>query len=76
MPGRIVALVAQLVPETSGLEVVGSRCGPFEPAIDALMNDTIDVESLIEERFPLRNAAQALERAAKRGIRKILIDCH
>jgi len=57
------------------IQIVGSRCGPFAPAIEALESGAIDVAGLIEEKFPLSRAEEALERAARRGSRKILIDC-
>lgn len=57
------------------IQIVGSRCGPFAPAIEALRTGAIDVTGLIEEKFPLSRAPEALERAAQRGSRKMLIDC-
>ncbi|MFN8640437.1 MAG: hypothetical protein U0802_01780 [Candidatus Binatia bacterium] len=40
------------------LTVVGSRCGPFAPALDALARGTVDVRSLISARLPLRTASR------------------
>ena len=57
------------------IEVVGSRCGPFSPAIEALATDQIDVTSLIAGTFPLSAATDALAQAARRGVGKVLIDC-
>ena len=57
------------------IQLVGSRCGPFAPAIDALERRAVDVSSLIEETLPLSRAGEALERASHKGTRKILIDC-
>jgi threonine dehydrogenase-like Zn-dependent dehydrogenase len=56
------------------ISVVGSRCGPFAPALAALAADRVDVRSLISERFPLRRAAEALRRAAQPGVLKVLIE--
>ncbi len=55
--------------------VVGSRCGPFAPAVRALAAGCIEVEALVSARFPLARAAEALDRAAQREALKVLIDC-
>ncbi len=57
------------------IQVLGSRCGPFAPALEALAADEIDVASLVEERLPLARGPEAFERARRRGARKILIEC-
>jgi threonine dehydrogenase-like Zn-dependent dehydrogenase len=58
------------------IRVVGSRCGPFEPALRALDAGRIDVDPLVAERLPLARAPDALERAAAPGALKVLIDAH
>jgi threonine dehydrogenase-like Zn-dependent dehydrogenase len=55
--------------------VVGSRCGPFAPALAALDAGRIDVASLVTDRFALARAADALARSAERGALKVVIDC-
>ena len=55
------------------IRIVGSRCGPFEPALRALAQGDVDVESLVEERFALADSVAAFERAGRRGAGKILI---
>ncbi|HXK24901.1 MAG TPA: alcohol dehydrogenase catalytic domain-containing protein [Myxococcota bacterium] len=55
------------------ITVVGSRCGPFEPALRALAEDRVDVDSLVSRRVPLARADEALARAAEPGALKILI---
>lgn len=55
------------------VSVVGSRCGPFEPALEQLAQGTIPIASLVTARFPLEQADLALEAAARRGARKVLI---
>ncbi|MCA9510435.1 MAG: alcohol dehydrogenase catalytic domain-containing protein [Myxococcales bacterium] len=57
------------------IRIVGSRCGPFAPALEALASGAVDVASLLDDRFPLEHADAALERAAERGARKVLIEC-
>ena len=56
------------------ISVVGSRCGPFEPALQALADDRIDVRSLIAARHPLGRGVEAVRHAAQRGVLKVLID--
>lgn len=56
------------------ITLVGSRCGPFAPALDALASGRVEVEPLVEARYPLERGAEAFERAARRGILKVLID--
>ncbi len=55
------------------LKLIGSRCGPFPKAIDALSKNEIEVESLITSRFPLAEAKVALEAARQKDQHKVLI---
>jgi alcohol dehydrogenase len=55
------------------ITLVGSRCGRFEPAIDLLSRDLIPVEELISEQLPLAEAPRAFERAAQKGVLKVLL---
>lgn len=57
------------------IHVVGSRCGPFGPALEALANGAIEVEQMVAEHFPLDLAEAALRKAAEPGVLKVLIDC-
>lgn len=56
------------------ITLIGSRCGPFEPAIRLLANRQIDVESLIQARYPLDEGVAAFERAAQKGTLKVLVE--
>jgi threonine dehydrogenase-like Zn-dependent dehydrogenase len=56
------------------LHVIGSRCGPFPPALRALETDAVDVRSLIHARVPLARADEALRMAAQPGALKVLIE--
>ncbi len=55
------------------VKIVGSRCGPFEPAIAALTDRRIDVRPLIEAEYPLDQAEEAFVKAGERGARKVLL---
>ena len=53
--------------------VVGSRCGPFPPAVRALTDGTVAVTPLIDSTFPLTAGVEALAHAARPGVRKVLL---
>jgi alcohol dehydrogenase len=55
------------------LTLVGSRCGRFEPAIRMLASGRVRVDPLISAQFPLKCAAEAFQRAATRGVLKVLL---
>lgn len=54
------------------ITVVGSRCGPFEPAIQALQTRRVTVLPLISDTFSLDQAPMAFQRAARTEALKIL----
>ena len=56
------------------VRLVGSRCGPFAPALAALADGSVRVESMIEARYPLEEGVRAFEHAGRRGTLKVLID--
>jgi len=56
------------------INVVGSRCGPFPDAIDALSAEKIDVVSLISRRMKLDDGDAALKTAAKSEVIKVLLE--
>ncbi len=56
------------------VNLIGSRCGPFEPAIQMLQRGLVDVESLIHARYPLDRGLDAVECAGTKGSLKILLE--
>ena len=56
------------------LTIIGSRCGPFAPALRLLASGVIDVEPLISSRYPLEDGVRALEAAARRDQVKVLLE--
>jgi threonine dehydrogenase-like Zn-dependent dehydrogenase len=54
--------------------VVGSRCGLFPPALQALTGDAVAVTPLIDATFPLADGVEALTHAARPGVRKVLLN--
>jgi threonine dehydrogenase-like Zn-dependent dehydrogenase len=55
------------------INVIGSRCGPFAPALEALQQKRVAVTPLIEKIYPLADGVDAVAHAAKSGARKILL---
>jgi threonine dehydrogenase-like Zn-dependent dehydrogenase len=56
------------------IRLIGSRCGPFEAALRLLARGLVDVESLIEGRYPLESGVAAMDHAMQKGALKILLD--
>ncbi len=55
------------------ITVVGSRCGPFSPALHLLRKQRVDPRDLITEIFPLRRWEAAFARAQEPDSLKILL---
>jgi alcohol dehydrogenase len=71
MHGEVPVDTAPLI--VNEITLVGSRCGPFEPAIQLLERGAIDVTSMISDCLPLAAAPAAFERAAQSGVLKVLL---
>jgi threonine dehydrogenase-like Zn-dependent dehydrogenase len=54
--------------------IVGSRCGRFRPALDALAAGQVSVMPLIDAVYPLSEGPAAFERAGTPGTLKVLLD--
>ncbi|MFH0981556.1 MAG: alcohol dehydrogenase catalytic domain-containing protein [Planctomycetota bacterium] len=53
--------------------LLGSRCGPFADALEALARKEIDVSSMVSRTFRLERGVEALEAAAKPENIKVLL---
>lgn len=53
--------------------VVGSRCGLFPPALEALAQKSVMVTPLIDKIYPLAEGIQAVAHAARRRTLKVLL---
>jgi len=53
--------------------LVGSRCGPFVPALELLRRGLVDMASLISTTLPLEEGARAFHLAGKRETLKVLL---
>jgi threonine dehydrogenase-like Zn-dependent dehydrogenase len=56
------------------IRVVGSRCGDLKQAVSVLAKGSVDPTPLIEARYPLARADEALAHAGRRGALKVLVD--
>ena len=54
--------------------LVGSRCGPFAPAVAALASARLNVRPLVSAVYPFDDALSAFERARQKGVLKVLLD--
>ena len=55
------------------ISIIGSRCGPFVPALRLLEQKLIDVDALTDSEFPIARGVEAFERAAMRGALKVQV---
>ncbi|MDX1442083.1 MAG: alcohol dehydrogenase catalytic domain-containing protein [Nitrosopumilaceae archaeon] len=55
------------------ITLVGSRCGPFRPAINALASGIVSVDDLIESEYPLEKFQEAFDNAKKPNTLKVLL---
>ncbi len=55
------------------ITVIGSRCGPFGPALKALSDGSVNVSEMISKIFPMEQAVEAFEFASRSEALKVLI---
>jgi len=55
------------------LTLVGSRCGPFAPALRLLAEHQINVEPMIHAEYPLDEGIAAIERVQQPEVLKVLL---
>ena len=60
-------------PVINEVKILGSRCGPFRPALEALAMGNVEVRPMISEDFDLRDGKHAFERAESSEVLKILL---
>ncbi|MBT3982555.1 MAG: alcohol dehydrogenase catalytic domain-containing protein [Bacteriovoracaceae bacterium] len=57
------------------LSLIGSRCGPFEKAVEMLSSGKLNPTPLIDQSFSLTEGTTGLKRAAEKGTLKVLLEC-
>lgn len=55
------------------ITITGSRCGRFHPALRLLETGLVAVDDLISEEFSLAKGVEAMNRAAEKGVMKVLL---
>jgi threonine dehydrogenase-like Zn-dependent dehydrogenase len=55
------------------INIIGSRCGPFEPALRLMESGQVDPTVLIDSEFSLKEGVKAFEHAAEAGVLKVLV---
>ena len=55
------------------ITLVGSRCGLFKPAIDALATGIVSVDFMVDSVFALENFSEAIEHAKKPDTLKVFL---
>jgi threonine dehydrogenase-like Zn-dependent dehydrogenase len=56
------------------ITLIGSRCGPFAPALELLATGKVEVQSLIHAYYPLSQGLDAFEKAKTKGVLKVLLE--
>lgn len=68
--GRMPNPAAAVINE---INIVGSRCGPFTDAINALARRDIDVSSMVARAFPIERAIDAFDASSRPENIKVLL---
>lgn len=55
------------------ISLVGSRCGPFSPAIRLLEQGLVQVEPLVQAKYSINDGIRAFEHAARKGTLKVIL---
>jgi threonine dehydrogenase-like Zn-dependent dehydrogenase len=55
------------------ITMVGSRCGPFAPALGLLADNRVDPTGLIEGRYSLNAIQKAFQHASRPGALKVIL---
>jgi threonine dehydrogenase-like Zn-dependent dehydrogenase len=56
------------------ISLIGSRCGPFLPAIHAIEKKSVHLSNLVSAKFPLEAGLKAFEFASRRGVLKVMLE--
>ncbi|MFL6216109.1 MAG: alcohol dehydrogenase catalytic domain-containing protein [Blastocatellia bacterium] len=55
------------------LQIIGSRCGRFAPALDLLSRRAVDIRSLISQEYAIEEGLEAFQQAAAPSTMKVLL---
>ena len=59
-------------PVINEVKIIGSRCGPFRPALEALALGNVEVRPMVTETYELGDGLYAMKRAAAKEVMKVL----
>lgn len=68
--GQEIAFAPFVIDEIS---IIGSRCGPFAPALRLLEKKLIDIDSMVSAEYPLEQGVAALQYAIAPGVMKVQV---
>lgn len=60
-------------PVINEVKIIGSRCGPFRPALEALSMGNVEVRPMISATYDLRDGEEALRRAGEPDVLKVVL---
>lgn len=55
------------------IQLIGSRCGSFEKALELLQKEDLHLEEMVDADFPLEEALEAIDKAREPEILKVLL---
>ena len=55
------------------ISIVGSRCGRLAPAVQLLASNTIRIDDLVSDEYPLERGVEAFDTAGRHGVLKVLL---
>ncbi len=61
------------LPVINEVTILGSRCGPFRPALEALSMGNVEVRPMVSECFSITEGEKAVERASAPDVMKVLL---
>jgi threonine dehydrogenase-like Zn-dependent dehydrogenase len=56
------------------ITLLGSRCGPFDKALDLLTQGAVEVAPLLSATYPLEDAEKAFSHAIRKDSLKVLFE--
>jgi threonine dehydrogenase-like Zn-dependent dehydrogenase len=56
------------------IQIVGSRCGPFEGGLGGMLRHRFPVQRLVAAHYPFDRAIEAFEHAGRPGALKVILD--
>jgi len=54
------------------ITIIGSRCGPFHRALEAIEKKSVELRPMISKSFNIEDGVEAFEYASQKGVLKVL----